>query len=99
VIAWFLKVCCFQTYSNLCRCAAGCEVTRLHRSAVGAVEIGNLEVGGVRRLEGPELAALQEAVSAAKVAAAGVGDAKRRVEAAPGGWGARIAAEAEVDER
>jgi hypothetical protein len=51
---------------------------------VGAVEIGNLEVGGVRRLEGPELAALQEAVSAAKVAAAGVGDAKRRVEAAVG---------------
>lgn len=53
--------------------AVGCEVTRLHRLAVGAVEIGDLEVGGVRRLEGPELAALQEAVSSAAATAATMG--------------------------
>lgn len=53
--------------------AVGCEVTRLHRLAVGAVEIGDLEVGGLRRLEGPELAALQEAVSAAAAKVSSVG--------------------------
>lgn len=53
--------------------AVGCEVTRLHRLAVGAVEVGDLEVGGVRRLEKEELAALQEAVSAAAVKTSSTG--------------------------
>ena len=89
--------------------AVGCEVTRLHRTAIGELELGDLEVGGVRRLEGAELAALQEAVSRSKRQArgsvaregGGAGSSgrceKRRVSSAPKGWGARIAAEAEAE--
>ena len=77
----------------------GSEVTRLHRLAVGDVSLGDLEVGGVRRLEGDELEGLRRAV-----AAAANGEAqgqhrteKRRVKTAPDGWGARIAAEADAN--
>lgn len=78
--------------------AIGSEVTRLHRLAVGDVLLGDLEVGGVRRLEGNELEALRRAVAAAANDGGGGAAAdKRRVKTAPDGWGARIAAEADAN--
>lgn len=77
----------------------GSEVTRLHRLAVGDVSLGDLEVGGVRRLEGDELEALRRAVAAAAngEARGQHGTETRRVKTAPDGWGARIAAEADAN--
>ena len=77
----------------------GSEVTRLHRLAVGDVSLGDLEVGGVRRLEGDELEGLRRAVAAAAngEARGQHGTETRRVKTAPDGWGARIAAEADAN--
>jgi len=81
-------------------CAAvGTEVTSLHRVSVGDVRLGDakndgdatsamLECGGVRALEGDELAALARAV-AESVAGKSESAAKTRATP-PEGWGKRI---------
>jgi len=81
-------------------CAAvGTEVTSLHRVSVGDVRLGDakndgdatsamLECGGVRALEGDELAALARAV-AESVARKSESAAKTRAPP-PEGWGKRI---------
>jgi len=77
--------------------AVGLEVTRLHRTEVGGVRLGDLEVGGVRRIEGGELDALRRAVDDARGGGGGGGGgssggaATRRAAEASEGWGARIA--------
>jgi hypothetical protein len=79
--------------------AVGLEVTRLHRTEVGGVRLGDLEVGGVRRIEGEELDALRRAVDDARGGGGGGGGgggysggaATRRAAEASEGWGARIA--------
>jgi 16S rRNA U516 pseudouridylate synthase RsuA-like enzyme len=53
--------------------AVGCQVTRLHRLSVGGVAVEGLEVGGVRRVEGAQLASLQAAHDAAAAAGSVVG--------------------------
>jgi 23S rRNA pseudouridine2605 synthase len=84
-------------------CAAvGTEVTSLHRIAVGDVRLGDewarrgdapsaLECGGVRALEGDELAALARDVaeSVARKRDGAASAAKTRAPP-PEGWGKRI---------
>jgi len=79
--------------------ALGYDVTRLHRTRIDELMLGDLEVGGLRPLDEDELESLSARVrSSREVSADGnenasSAESKRRkaaLEANPTGWGAKL---------
>lgn len=60
----------------------GHKVMRLKRIALGSLKLGEMPVGGFRKLERQEVAALREAAAAAKAQSGATGSAKPRSRAA-----------------
>lgn len=88
--------------------ALGYDVTRLHRTRIDELTLGDLEVGGLRPLDEDELESLSARVRSSREASADGGgqekapsvESKRRkaaLEANPTGWGAKMYKEKKRD--
>lgn len=89
--------------------ALGYDVTRLHRTRIDELTLGDLEVGGLRPLDEDELKSLSARVRSSREASADGGgkdktssaESKRRkaaLEANPTGWGAKLYKEKKRDD-
>ena len=89
--------------------ALGYDVTRLHRTRIDELTLGDLEVGGLRPLDEDELESLSARVRSSREASADGGgkdktssaESKRRkaaLEANPTGWGAKLYKEKKRDD-